>query len=138
MAIKMQCVQKARLPNCETESGSFLRLIAIHQVGDASRIADRSILSTPLGDDEVELQVKATGVNFRDIMASMASIGNKMQCVQKARLPNCETESGSFLRLIAIHQATPLGDDEVELQVKATGVNFRDIMASMGLVPVRD
>ncbi len=31
---------------------------------------------------------------------------------------------------------TPLADDELELQVKATGVNFRDIMASMGLVPV--
>lgn len=30
----------------------------------------------------------------------------------------------------------PLADDELELQVKATGVNFRDIMASMGLVPV--
>ncbi|KAE8350731.1 phenolpthiocerol synthesis polyketide synthase ppsB [Aspergillus coremiiformis] len=32
---------------------------------------------------------------------------------------------------------TPLRDDEVEMQVKATGVNFRDIMASMGLVPAR-
>ncbi|KAJ5441781.1 hypothetical protein N7491_004187 [Penicillium cf. griseofulvum] len=31
----------------------------------------------------------------------------------------------------------PLADDEVEIQVKATGINFRDIMASMGLVPVR-
>ena len=31
---------------------------------------------------------------------------------------------------------TPLADNELELQVKATGVNFRDIMASMGLVPV--
>lgn len=31
---------------------------------------------------------------------------------------------------------TPLADDELELQVKATGVNFRDIMASMNLVPV--
>ncbi|KAF1962478.1 hypothetical protein CC80DRAFT_499849 [Byssothecium circinans] len=33
--------------------------------------------------------------------------------------------------------ASPLRDDEVELEVKATGVNFRDIMASMGLVPVK-
>ena len=31
---------------------------------------------------------------------------------------------------------TPLADDELELQVKATGVNNRDIMAAMGLVPV--
>jgi NADPH:quinone reductase-like Zn-dependent oxidoreductase/NAD(P)-dependent dehydrogenase (short-subunit alcohol dehydrogenase family) len=31
---------------------------------------------------------------------------------------------------------TPLADDELELQVKATGINFRDVMASMGLVPV--
>ncbi|KAH7305604.1 hypothetical protein B0I35DRAFT_362109 [Stachybotrys elegans] len=31
----------------------------------------------------------------------------------------------------------PLGDDELELEIKASGVNFRDIMASMGLVPVR-
>lgn len=31
---------------------------------------------------------------------------------------------------------TPLGDNELELQIKATGVNFRDIMASMGLIPV--
>ena len=30
----------------------------------------------------------------------------------------------------------PLADDELEIQVKATGVNFRDIMASMGLVPM--
>ncbi|KAF2273799.1 reducing polyketide synthase [Westerdykella ornata] len=29
-----------------------------------------------------------------------------------------------------------LGDDEVEVQVKATGLNFRDVMASMGLIPV--
>lgn len=28
----------------------------------------------------------------------------------------------------------PLGDDELELEVKATGVNFRDIMTCMGLV----
>lgn len=32
---------------------------------------------------------------------------------------------------------TPLSDYEVELQVKATSLNFRDVMASMGLVPVR-
>lgn len=31
---------------------------------------------------------------------------------------------------------TPLADEELELHVKATGVNFKDIMASMGLVPV--
>ncbi|KAI1263636.1 KR domain-containing protein [Xylariaceae sp. FL1019] len=31
---------------------------------------------------------------------------------------------------------TPLADDEVELQVKASGINFRDIMGSMGLLPV--
>ncbi|KAK0384632.1 hypothetical protein NLU13_8718 [Sarocladium strictum] len=31
----------------------------------------------------------------------------------------------------------PLGENEVELEIKATGVNFRDIMASMGLVPVK-
>lgn len=31
---------------------------------------------------------------------------------------------------------TPLAEDELEIEVKATGVNFRDIMASMGLVPV--
>ncbi|KIW32671.1 uncharacterized protein PV07_04200 [Cladophialophora immunda] len=33
--------------------------------------------------------------------------------------------------------AEPLGDDELELDVKAAGVNFRDIMACMGLVAVR-
>ena len=33
-------------------------------------------------------------------------------------------------------QDTPLADYELELQVKATGVNFRDVMASMGLIPV--
>jgi zearalenone synthase (highly reducing iterative type I polyketide synthase) len=31
---------------------------------------------------------------------------------------------------------TPLADDEVELQVKASGINFRDIMGSMGLFAV--
>ena len=31
----------------------------------------------------------------------------------------------------------PLADYEVELQVKATGVNFKDIMGSMALVPIR-
>ncbi|KAI1771028.1 hypothetical protein F4818DRAFT_454916 [Hypoxylon cercidicola] len=30
----------------------------------------------------------------------------------------------------------PLGDDELELDVKSSGLNFRDVMASMGLVPV--
>lgn len=33
-------------------------------------------------------------------------------------------------------ESTPLGDDEVELQVMASGINFRDIMGSMGLLPV--
>lgn len=32
--------------------------------------------------------------------------------------------------------AAPLGDDEVEIEVKASGVNFRDIMAAMGLIPM--
>ncbi|CAF3577742.1 unnamed protein product [Fusarium graminearum] len=31
----------------------------------------------------------------------------------------------------------PLADHEVEIQVKATGLNFRDVMASMALVPVK-
>ncbi|CAO2653522.1 Nn.00g029330.m01.CDS01 [Neocucurbitaria sp. VM-36] len=31
---------------------------------------------------------------------------------------------------------TPLGDYEVEVQVKATGLNFRDVMACMALIPV--
>lgn len=31
--------------------------------------------------------------------------------------------------------AAPLADDELELDIKSTGLNFRDIMASMGLVP---
>nr|B3FWU0.1 RecName: Full=Reducing polyketide synthase rdc5; Short=R-PKS rdc5; AltName: Full=Hypothemycin biosynthesis cluster protein rdc5 [Pochonia chlamydosporia]ACD39774.1 reducing polyketide synthase [Pochonia chlamydosporia] len=30
----------------------------------------------------------------------------------------------------------PLADNEVEMQVKASGINFRDIMGSMGLLPV--
>lgn len=30
----------------------------------------------------------------------------------------------------------PLGDHEVEIQVKAAGVNFRDVMGAMGLVPL--
>lgn len=33
-------------------------------------------------------------------------------------------------------ESTPLADDEVELQVRASGINFRDIMGSMGLLPV--
>ncbi|KAK2009421.1 KR domain-containing protein, partial [Colletotrichum eremochloae] len=33
-------------------------------------------------------------------------------------------------------EQTPLADDEVELQVMASGINFRDIMGSMGLLPV--
>ena len=32
----------------------------------------------------------------------------------------------------------PLADYELELEVKATGVNFRDVMASMGLIPVTE
>ncbi|OAA60531.1 reducing polyketide synthase [Niveomyces insectorum RCEF 264] len=31
---------------------------------------------------------------------------------------------------------SPLPDDEVEIQVKATGLNFRDVMACMGIIPV--
>ncbi|KAI3539427.1 hypothetical protein CSPX01_08873 [Colletotrichum filicis] len=32
--------------------------------------------------------------------------------------------------------STPLADHEVEIKVKATGINFRDIMATMGLIPM--
>lgn len=32
------------------------------------------------------------------------------------------------------HVLGPLGDEEVEIEVKATGLNFKDVMAAMGLV----
>ncbi|KAF6814034.1 hypothetical protein CSOJ01_04267 [Colletotrichum sojae] len=32
--------------------------------------------------------------------------------------------------------AAPLADHEVEIKVKATGLNFRDVMAAMGLIPM--
>ncbi|KAK1573272.1 KR domain-containing protein [Colletotrichum navitas] len=35
-----------------------------------------------------------------------------------------------------VMESMPLGDDEVELRVMASGVNFRDIMGSLGLLPV--
>ncbi|KAL8816739.1 MAG: hypothetical protein Q9223_004307 [Gallowayella weberi] len=42
------------------------------------------------------------------------------------------------LRLVSDERMlAPLQDHEVEIQVKATGLNFRDIMACMGLIPVR-
>ncbi|KAL8807198.1 MAG: hypothetical protein Q9182_000880 [Xanthomendoza sp. 2 TL-2023] len=42
------------------------------------------------------------------------------------------------LRLVSDERMlVPLQDHEVEIQVKATGLNFRDIMACMGLIPVR-
>lgn len=31
---------------------------------------------------------------------------------------------------------SPLGNEEVEIQVQATGLNFKDVMAAMGLVPM--
>jgi acyl transferase domain-containing protein/NADPH:quinone reductase-like Zn-dependent oxidoreductase/NAD(P)-dependent dehydrogenase (short-subunit alcohol dehydrogenase family) len=40
-------------------------------------VADESALVTPLADHEVELEVKVSGVNFRDIMTSMALITGK-------------------------------------------------------------
>ena len=40
-------------------------------------VPDESALLTPLADHEVELEVKVSGVNFRDIMTSMALITGK-------------------------------------------------------------
>lgn len=40
-------------------------------------VPDESVLLTPLPDHEAELEVKVTGVNFRDIMTSMALITRK-------------------------------------------------------------
>ncbi|KAH6851192.1 PKS01 highly reducing polyketide synthase [Chaetomium sp. MPI-CAGE-AT-0009] len=35
-------------------------------------------------------------------------------------------------------QDTPLGDDEVEIEVKATSLNFRDVMTAMGQLPTTE
>ena len=40
-------------------------------------VPDESAMRTPLADHEVELEVKVSGVNFRDIMTSMALITGK-------------------------------------------------------------
>ena len=45
-------------------------------------------------------------------------------------------DSLHFVRGEDVLDTPPLADYELELQVKATGVNFRDVMASMGLIPV--
>ncbi|KAK3689344.1 hypothetical protein B0T22DRAFT_427611 [Podospora appendiculata] len=39
---------------------------------------------------------------------------------------------------ISVDSPEPLDENEIELDVKATGVNFRDVMASMGLVPITE
>lgn len=39
------------------------------------------------------------------------------------------------LRWQASADARPLGDDEVEIEVRAAGLNFRDVMYAMGLLP---
>jgi phthiocerol/phenolphthiocerol synthesis type-I polyketide synthase C len=39
------------------------------------------------------------------------------------------------LRWQASADASPLGDDEVEIEVQAAGLNFRDVMYAMGLLP---
>ncbi|KAF2258097.1 reducing polyketide synthase [Lojkania enalia] len=63
---------------------------------------------------------------------------------ESSNLPSLRLNIGKPGLLDTLHFApdestlrTPLSDNEVEIQVKATGLNFRDIMASMGLVPVR-
>ncbi|KAG9769377.1 putative polyketide synthase, partial [Aureobasidium melanogenum] len=43
-------------------------------LGSLHFIRDESLLAEPLGDDELELDVKATGVNFRDVMACMGLV----------------------------------------------------------------
>ena len=43
-------------------------------------------------------------------------------------------DSLHFVRVEAAMLA-PLGDEELELQVKATGLNFRDIMGAVGVIP---
>lgn len=40
------------------------------------------------------------------------------------------------LHFVDNRQADALADHEVEIQVKASGINFRDIMAAMGLIPM--
>jgi zearalenone synthase (highly reducing iterative type I polyketide synthase) len=133
-------IQVLHLSNEGVQQGSSL----------ATRIIDSSTDDNEFREQDGLLQVSriypstAENGNVREHLEDSVRVLNMRNSGQVIDAPRFRLTIGKPGLLDTLHfvsdasgPVTPLGDDEVELEVKATGVNFRDIMASMGLVPVK-
>ncbi|KAL4947686.1 phenolpthiocerol synthesis polyketide synthase ppsB [Aspergillus filifer] len=87
------------------------------------------ILTSNTQDDEFQ---------ERDGMLQVARIFNSPEGNEAVR--RCLEDSPGLMNTLTFieddRMKVPLGESEIEVDVKATGVNFKDIMAAMGLVEV--
>lgn len=66
---------RALEPSAFGENGRLLRLeISAPGALDTLHFVDDHLLETPLGTDQIEIEVKAVGINFRDAMAAKGQI----------------------------------------------------------------
>ncbi|KAL1982812.1 hypothetical protein VTN96DRAFT_872 [Rasamsonia emersonii] len=75
LAVSLGQKERAVVPTPLEESPQALQL-SVRQPGilDSLCFEPDDLLETPLADEEIEVELKATGVNFRDVMVAMGQI----------------------------------------------------------------
>ncbi|MFX1766420.1 SDR family NAD(P)-dependent oxidoreductase [Paraburkholderia sp. A1RI-2L] len=114
------------------------RLIDIHEASDdvAAQLADELLIA--LSDEreaEEEVMLTVTGRYVSRMLAAdaMPAPASEPQARAHARLGFEAPGSLRHLQWLPLPERE-LGDDEVEIQPVATGLNFRDVMYAMGLL----
>jgi phthiocerol/phenolphthiocerol synthesis type-I polyketide synthase C len=86
------------------------------------------------GTDETEMQIDENGVRAVRVEALGRAIKAKASAGRTAAQLERRSESGERLSWRPIDRRDPRAD-EVEIEVAATGLNFRDLMWSLSLLP---
>ena len=102
----------------------------LDEAGAAARLS--GLLAAP--GVETEMLLDRAGVSVIRAMQGLASPATPAADNNTARLHFAPPDLPSRLEWRAEPRA-PLADDEVEIEVAATGLNFRDVMLATGLLP---
>ncbi|EAQ86894.1 hypothetical protein CHGG_08147 [Chaetomium globosum CBS 148.51] len=129
------------LPNEEAESSSSLVLRAFHTPGGENEFRVNG------GVIEVSRIVEDNELNA-DLLESLGVASTDTSTVEQVPLENVGTPVKLSVRNAGLLDTlcfeadtlpdTPLGDDEVEIEVKATSLNFRDVMTALGQLPTTE
>jgi phthiocerol/phenolphthiocerol synthesis type-I polyketide synthase C len=114
-------------------AGASCRIVDLHSEG-----AGVVSLMSRLADD-----VSANSDEPETLLSLDARFGARVRRISGEAMPNSAlrtqtlaTQGGSLDNLHwASRERRPVGSDEVEIEVKAAGLNFRDVMFALGVLP---